>query len=815
MGVHDERGRVPAAVALAVALSLTAPAAAVAQDATSPAGTPATTSFDIPAQDLNAALLTFADRAGLQVFYDGAMLDGLRSTALSGRYTVDGGLTRLLSGTGVIHRFTGPDTVSLERPVAGDGSTMLDPVVVGASRAVETARGPVEGYVAGRSATATKTDTPITRTPQAINVVTRDQMEDQGVQNVTESLRYTPGVVAQYGANDVRHDWLTIRGFTPGRYLDGLRLPYGARGYSQPRVETYGLERVEVLKGPSSVMYGQGTPGGTLNMVRKRPTDDTVREIQLQTGSHDRIQGAFDVGGRLTEDGAVLGRIVALSRTADTQFDHVDEEKVYVAPSLTLRPRDDTQVTLLAEYQRIESDGGGGAPALPANGTLYTDVYPSLPRDTFVGEPGFDEFTNEQWFVGYEATHELNDTWSFRQNFRHGQVDTDTQRVQAFCLGPCDPSALLRYAWAFPETSTLTTVDTQATADFATGALEHTLLFGVDYSYEDSSFEESQLQMLTTPFNAYAPTYGQVSPVRPPPNILIDQTESQVGLYLQDQITIGGFDLMLGGRYDWARSETDTTRSTGTTSVEQTDRAFTGRAGLVYTFDNGVAPYASYSTSFDPTSGTNRAGDAFDPTTGEQVEIGVKYQPPGSESLITLAAYQLTQSNVLTPDPVNTSFRVQTGEVRMRGIEVEGKARITDELSLIASYAFTDSEITEDNAGNEGNDFAFVPTHQAAAWVDYAFASGPAQGLGMGVGVRWQGDTYGDNANRFEVPGRTLVDASIRYALGEVSPRLAGAELSLDVQNLFDEEYVSTCLSATGCYYGVGRTVYATLTYAW
>ena len=189
-------------------------------------------------------------------------------------------------------------------------------------------------------------------------------------------------------------------------------------------------------------------------------------------------------------------------------------------------------------------------------------------------------------------------------------------------------------------------------------------------------------------------------------------------------------------------------------------------------------------------------------------------------SLITLSAFQLTQKNVLTPDPVNTSFRVQTGEVRLRGVELEGKAQLTDDLSLIAAYAYTHSEITKDNptaAGrsNEGNRYAFVPTHQASAWVDYEFPAGPAAGLGLGAGVRWSSATYGDNANAFKIDGNTLVDAGIRYDLGHLTPQLAGAELALDVQNLFDTDYVATCLSATGCYYGLGRTVYATVTYKW
>jgi len=816
-------GATVSAAALAAGTAFIALPAMSAGEAAA-AETPAneTLSFNIPAQDLNAALLAFADKAGIQVFFDVEKVAGLRSSSLSGTHTVSDALGELLEGTGLTYRFTGADAVSLFKPGEGDqaGAVQLDPLLVEGNLMKERARGPVDGIVATRSATGTKTDAALIETPQAINVVTRDQMEEQGVQSVTESLRYTPGVVGQYGDNDVRHDWLTVRGFTPGRYLDGLRLPFGARGYAQPRIETYNLERVEVLKGPASILYGQAAPGGLVNMVSKRPTEETIREVELQTGSHNRAQAAFDFGGKVNEEGTMLFRLVGLGRISDTQFDHVEEEKTFIAPSFTFAPTNETSVTLFGEYQKIDSEGGGGAPALPANGTLYTDVYAKLPRDTFVGEPGYDHFTNEQWFVGYKASHELSDVWTLRQNLRYGEVDVDTQRVQAFCLGACDPSALLRYAWAFPETSEMLTVDTQAIAEFGTGPVEHTFLAGLDYSAEDSTFEETALAPIMTPFNAYDPVYGAVTVTRPPVAMRIDQERDQTGLYAQDQAKIGNLTLMLSGRYDWADTKTRTQNGGGTTNADQEDTAFTWRVGTIYNFENGLAPYVSYSTSFQPASGTDRNGNMFDPTEGEQIEAGVKFQPEGWKSFVTLSAFELTQTNVLTPDPVNTTFRTQTGEVVTKGIELEGKAELQENLSFIASYAYTDSEITKDNpnaggVSNQGNRLSFVPKHQASGWLDYTFVDGPLTGFGLGGGVRYMGQTFGDNANNFDVPSYTLADAAIRYDLGTLSSSLEGVSAAVNVSNLFDKEYVSTCLSATGCYWGEGRTVYATLKYSW
>ncbi|WP_235882837.1 TonB-dependent siderophore receptor [Rhizobium rhizophilum] len=783
----------------------------------------AQSSFSVPAGPLHRALTAFGRQAGLQVTYLSSAATGKTSPGFSGSATREQALAEILAGSGLTYSFPNATTVAISAPtaaagnLASDGSTQLNTIEVQG----ENAWGPVDGIVATQSATGTKTGTPLKNTPQAVNVVTRDQMEAQGAATVTQVLRYTPGVVAQYSDTDVRHDWLTVRGFMPGRYRDGLRLPFGARGYSQPKIEPYGLERAEVLKGPASVLYGQGLPGGMLNMVSKRPQDEEIREVELQYGSHDRFQAAFDVGGKLDEDGAFLYRLVGVGRLSDTQYDYVEERKGYIAPSFTFKPDEGTSLTLLGEYQNIDSPGGGGAPALTANGTLYTDGYAELPRNAFLGEPGYDRFKNEQAFIGYEFSHEFNDTWTFKQNLRYGYVDTDTQRVQAFCLAACDPSAQLRYAWAFPESSRLFTVDNQAIARFSTGDVSHTAIFGLDYSFENSRFEESTTSPIWTPLNVYDPVYGATTITRPGTNLRIDQDRSQAGLYAQDQIEWGNAVFSLGGRYDWADTETLDRQSGKATRVDQTDGKFTWRTGLVYNFDSGFSPYASYSTSFNPASGTDRAGLPFDPTTGEQFEVGVRYQPAGMNSFISLSAYDLTQQNVLAPDPLDTSKRVQTGEVRMRGLELEGKAEINDAFSVIASYAYTDSEITRDNknangVSTEGNRLAFVPEHQAALWLDYSVQSdGAWGGLSFGGGARYVGQTFGDNANAFDVPGYTLFDAALRYDFGKADPKLEGLKASLNVSNLFDKKYVSTCIGATGCYWGEGRTVYGTLKYSW
>ncbi|WP_419953597.1 TonB-dependent siderophore receptor [Methylobacterium sp.] len=778
--------------------------------------------FALPAMPLDEALAAYGAASGVQLIYDSSATRHLRSVAVVGRYDRAEGLRRLLAGTGLTPQFTAERSATLLRVVAQAGivapdqagAVALDMLEVSGENAI----GPVHGYVARRSATATKTGTPILETPQAINVVGRKEIEDRQAQSVSQALLYTPGVMNQYGT-DVRYDWLYVRGFVPGRYLDGLRLPFGARGYSQPRVESYGLERVELLKGPSSGLYGQNSPGGLLNLVSKRPTATPLREIQLQTGSFGRAQAAFDLSGPIDPEGRILYRLTGLARTTGTQLDYLEEDRVFIAPSLTLRPDADTSLTILSQYLNIDSPGGGAPQGLPALGTLYANPKGRIPTKRFIGEPNYDRFKLQQGFIGYAFEHRFNDVWTVRQNLRYSHVDANTQRVQAIGLG-ADNSTLSRYAWAFPERSDLFNIDNQAEARFSTGPFAHTLLLGADYLREDARYDESQLRIVPS-VDVFAPVYaGTVT--RPPLGTRITQGRNQTGLYAQDEIRFGGFRLTVSGRQDWADAVTRTTdAATGTlTRVKQDDAAFTGRVGLSYLLDGGLAPYISYATSFQPTAGTDRAGQPFAPTEGEQIEGGIKFQPPGTNLLMTGTVFDLTQKNVLTPDPTDFRFNAQTGEARVRGVELEVKASLTESLDLIASYAAMNSEITKANANAAGasiigNELPFVPQHQASAWLDYTFRTGDWAGLGLGAGVRYIGASVGDNANLYHIPVVTLVDAAVRYDFGYRYPALKGVDLAVNATNLFDKTYVSTCIAATGCFYGNRQTVLATLRYRW
>ncbi|PTE20320.1 TonB-dependent siderophore receptor [Cereibacter changlensis JA139] len=767
--------------------------------------------IDIPAQPLSAAVLQLGRSTGVQVVVDERLMAGRRSVAVRGVMTPQQAL-RIMLGESGLQPGQVDETLTMrpEASVAAEGTTLLGAIVV----ETEDAFGHVAGLVAHSSGAGTKTGAALRDVPQAVNVVTADQARAQGALSVVSVLSYTPGVVGQYGDTDIRHDWLTIRGFRPDRYADGLRQNFGARGYSQPRAEPFGLERTEVLKGPASVLYGQATPGGIVNVVSKRPVDREVREVDLSYGSYDRKQIGLDLGGRVAGSGDLLYRFVAVARDGDTEYDHVSERRVYVAPSLTWKVDDSLTVTAFAEYQDIDSPGGGGAPALPASGTLYEDPRGELPRSTFVGVPGYDHFENTHSQAGFKLEKKLGPNWTLNQALRYSDIEVDTQRVQLYCAAPaCGPTQAVRYAWAFPETSELWSFDANLNGKLRTGAVEHDLLFGLDASRERSHFDETQLSYVQMGWDVFNPTPVSGSVSRPPVNLSIDQTRKQVGIYAQDQMTWGQAVFSAGLRYDRAETRTRTVSDSSDLTVDQEDDKLTGRLGAVYHLANGFSPYLGYSTSFYPAGGTDRNGATFRPTTADQFEIGLRYAPEGQPVMVTLSAFDLTQQNVLTPDPANTSFNTQTGEVRVRGLELEAKAELASGLQLVGSWTHNDAEITEDSR-YEGNRPVYVPRTQAGLWLDYTVQSDNAWGgLSLGGGARYVGQTYGDNANAFSVPSFTLVDAAIRYDLAAFG--YEGTKISLNVTNLADRKYVASCLSASGCYWGPGRAVTASLNHRW
>lgn len=663
-----------------------------------------------------------------------------------------------------------------------------------------------------RAITATKVDAPIVETPGSISVVTRDQLDRQGVTgSLTEILRYVPGIQAEPYGFDPRVDRFFIRGFNAsgfGLYRDSLQLPSFGDSDRSFRVEPYGLERLEVLRGPSSVLYGNGSLGGVVNAISKRPTETPLAEIELEAGNFNRYAGKVDLGGPIDQAGTFSYRLTGLVRDSDTQVDFSPDNRVYIAPALTWRPSGNTSLTLSAHYQRIKT--AGNSESLPAEGTLYASPNGILPRSRSAQEPGFSGQINEEYSVGYAFEHRFGDILTFRQNMRYDHLDVDARDVFSSGLDPADPAGrrLLRAAFTGVERVEAFASDNQIQADFATGPIQHTLLAGVDYKHID--FDDAQGFGDAPPIDIFNPTYGAAIAT---PGLFLDSNtrQSQTGLYLNDRMKIYDHLIVsIGGRQDFV-SKRLTDKLTPSTARSK-DKAFSVSAGILYLADNGLAPYFNYSESFLPVFGTDLGGKAFDPETGRQYEVGLKYQPRGSASFVSVAGFDLTRRNVLTPDPTAPDIAsVQTGEQRSRGIEVEAVAALLRKsLNLTAAYTYQDVETTRSTAGDRGKRPIIVPSQLASFYADYAFTHGSFTGLGVGAGVRYQGSTFADPDNMVKVPGFTLVDASLRYDIGQL-------RFAVNAKNLFDKRYAGSCFSFVGsptsCTYGAARTVIGTARY--
>ncbi|GEC16301.1 hypothetical protein NWI01_21930 [Nitrobacter winogradskyi] len=593
------------------------------QSASAPAQSRAV-QFSIPAQPLPAALDAFIRASGWQVGYSTRITDGHRSTAVNGAMPPAQALRMLLAGTGINVSLTGANTATLVAPnsvaaggAAPSGAIALDTIDVQG----ETAWGPVNGFVASRTATATKTDTPILEVPQSISVVTRDQIETRRNLTLNETLQYTPGVLAGASGQQQFVPRFQIRGFdianggSGGIYLNGLR---SSTTWSD--IEPYGLERVEVMRGPASVLYGQGQPSGVIGLVTKRPSEKPSHEVQLQGGSFEQRSGAFDFGGPMTEDRTLLYRFTGLLREGGNGIDFSNDGRAFLSGALTWRPTAATEITAYSLYQKSKGRWNYG---LPAQGTVLPNPNGRIPLTRFIGEPDFDRTDTELTVAGYNLQHHATDSLTFRQNLQYSQEMLDYRHIGPIGL-QADLRTLDRYAEAIHTDRKTFAVDNHAELRATTGVLQHTVLFGVDHRsvrYNDIGTWSG----VVGPIDVFVPVYGQTVFIPAAADFRFRQTHNFTGIYVQDQIKLDRWILTLGGRHDWADASTVNVISGSVT--DQNDRAFTKRAGLGYEFDTGVVPYVSYAESFTPLSGRTFDGSPLTPETGVQYEGGIKYQP--------------------------------------------------------------------------------------------------------------------------------------------------------------------------------------------
>lgn len=675
-----------------------------------------------------------------------------------------------------------------------------DTQATGASAGTETATGPVRGYVATRSGIGTKTDTPLRETPQSISVVTADRVIDQGATTVQEALRYVPGVFADaYGA-DSRGDYPRIRGQDPNIYLDGTRM-VNTNNFNEWRPEPYTLERIEVLRGPSSVLYGDTSTAGLLNLISKRPQAETANEIGVQYGSFNRKQVQLDSTGKLTKDGEWLYRFIGVYRDSNTQTDHVKDDRILLAPSLTWRPTANTSWTVLGTYQRDTT--GSSTAFLPHEGTLFAGPNGFIPVQRFAGEPGFDKYQTETGAISSLFEHSFSDGLKIRQNLRYAHVEGIYRSTwpDLNFVDPSDPNypfldasrrTVARSVWSRETVKDNLSSDSNAELKLQTGPVAHKVLFGADYR-EFKERAQSGFATDPTPFDLYAPVYGGVTvpTMSPEP----DLHQNQLGLYAQDQLRLGSWLAVLGLRHDYVTSDTQG-------SPVEHYQATTGRAALMYELPFGVTPYVTYAQSFNPVFGSGICATVCAPQRGEMVELGFKYNPtPGNA--INGAIFDTTERNRLASDPDNAMFSIQTGKVRIRGAELEVLTRITPELDLIGAYTYLDARV--ERGDNAGKHVETVPDHQASLWAKYRLSLLGLPGITVGGGVRYIGASW-DGTDTIRTPDYTLFDAMVRYETGPW-------RLQVNASNLFDKRHVTTCLARGDCFLGIGRTVLGSVTY--
>ncbi|MEW5685228.1 MAG: TonB-dependent siderophore receptor [Pseudomonadota bacterium] len=721
----------------------------------------------------------------------------------------------------------------------------------------------ITGLKARRAAAGTKTETALIETPQSITVIDGDELTRRNALSINQALGFVAGVaVNQRGGMVTRYDQLVVRGFAPGLFLDGMRLIAGP--YSTPQIDFNRIDHIDIVKGPASVLYGNATPGGLVNLASKLPEEGAFGRVEGQLGNYDTRRIAADINAPLDSQGRWLGRIVAGWQKGDGLTDGTFSERYHVSPMLTFEPTPDTSLTLVATYQHAPS--GGGYSGVPAYGSVLPNPFGDLPRDINTGDPDYERYNHKARSVAAFFRHDFNENLTFRTNarFQNNKLSYRQLYVGGFTTTGTganrnsDLSTIIRGGGGADEDFDTFTLDNQVSARFETGVVKHQVLGGLDYQrITGENFQQFNTGQTTNPVTSipnlslFAPTYGGTMPSFDLTQLSAAYVNTysrrkQTGLYLQDQMSFGRLQVIASGRYDWY-DQTTLNKKNSTTAV-LSQNAFTMRLGALYELSEGLAPYVSYSESFEPQAGTTWQGEAFVPVTGKQFEGGVKYQPPGTSALFTLSAYELKRQKTPVGDPlagmngIPANSQIQIGEVRVRGVELEGRGEVAPGLNVVGALSYTDAIITQGapavaaTATNSGTPSTTgtrqlgVPKWGASTFISYDFAkagkvSGPMAGLRLGAGLRYVGGSDGTTTyrvinnvttfERFRTDSFTLVDALVAYDLGVASPKLEGWEAAVNVANLFDKRHVSACPFNNSCYFGAARTVVGSLRYAW
>lgn len=652
---------------------------------------------------------------------------------------------------------TAPATETVA-PEKSSDAVVLDPVEVTASGA--------SPYAPPGAADVGKGGVPLAENPQNITVVNRALLDDIAVVRLEDALRGVAGV--QTGGYYSNWDYFRIRGFDAdfNTYIDGLR---GANGMGE---ETFGLEQVEVVKGPAA-LYGQGPIGGLVNIVSKRPTGTAFTTVSATVGSYDYYEGTIDFNQPLAKDGSVLFRLNTLYREQESNIDYVGGERLYVAPSLTWKISSATTITFLGRYREFE---GTFDMPLPAMGTVLPNPNGPVSSDFYTGVAGSNQGSENYRQIGYSLVHEFTPDVKLTQNLRYDRYEQTWDDVMYPWALPAPYDTLYLLPYDYYQKWNDTAIDTRLDAMFDQGALEHHLTVGADY-FRKNRENVASFGTGFVPVDLYNPVYtGVVMPAMTAPAAGGDMTEI-TGVYFQDHVRLPArVTLTAGGRFDF----------TETGGVH--DNAFTPRVGGTWEFAKDAVAYASYSQAFNPQS---NAGAPLDPETGDNIEVGVRNLFLGGRLRTTAALYQITRANVATADPLLPGVVLTTGEQRSRGVELDAVFSPAKGWEILAAYAYTDTEITEDNTLPVGARIAGVPLHTFNVWTKYTLQDGALRGLGFGLGATHYSAQDGDRGytTAFELPAYTLWQAALYYARGPFSAQL-------NVTNVFDEDYYAGAYDA-------------------
>ena len=680
-------------------------------------------------------------------------------------------------------------------------------------------------YVPVGSMTASKGDIPLIQTPQSVSVITRDQIDLLSFVDLQQAVRYTAGVGGENYGYDPRYDFVTVRGFTPRQFIDGLAVP-NTTTFDSTGVDLYLFQSVDILKGPSSVLYGSAPPGGILNETMRRPSDTTSGELLVKGGTDDFREVAGTITGASTSFLDV--RITGLYRDTATDQDHTNDKRVAIAPSATLKLGPNTSLTGLAYYQYDQDTGGAGG-FVPAAGSLTSNPNGPISRSTNLDDPA-DQFNRTQYGVGYEFDQRFGNGIKFVSNSKYSHYHEDTP-IGVYNSGgftnTTDPTLASYYRtisqsnYTFGEKVSSFASDNRFDIKADTGPITHDVVVGVDYRrvHDDANYGFDYGSRL---LDVYDPSYLPVPGPYPESVRYNQQKLTQTGVYGQDQLGFDRLFLTLSGRYDWVKAQSAAAYGDAASPPVYSgnkQHKFTYRAGLNYVTDAGIAPYVSYATSFEPQIGTNSAtGEALKPTSVKQWEGGVKFDARGLPSdfklFATAAGFDIKESNFVSEQVGQTpvGLSLQGGTVEVYGAEFELVARIHEQLSVNLAYSYNHSKVLSSVAepADVGYPLPVAPKNKATAFIDYTFSKSWLAGFGIGGGVRYTSATTGALPGLYGTPviygqASTLFDADLHYDL-------PGWRVSVNASNLADKRYVARCQNYTQCFFGAGRQVLGTVT---